>query len=104
LVAALDYVRSGDCLVVWRLDRLGGSLQHLLEAVTGFEARQVGFPSLTEHMDTTTPQGAFLFSVFSAFAQYERALGQERVMAGPRSCAKTESTGRSAEGDQSRKA
>ena len=71
LIAALDYVRSGDCLVVWKLDRLGRSLHHLLEIVIGLEARQVGFRSLTKQMDTTTPQGAFLFSVFGALAQYE---------------------------------
>ena len=68
--------------MVWKLDRLGRSLPHLLEVVTGLEARQVGFRSLTEQMDTTTPQGAFLFSVFGALAQYERALARERIMAG----------------------
>ena len=82
LAAALDYARAGDCLAVWKLDRLGRSLPHLLEMVTGLEARQVRFRSLTEHMDTTTPQGAFLFSVFGALAQYERALARERIMAG----------------------
>ena len=69
LAAALDCVRAGDCLVVWKLDRLGRSLSHLLEIVTGLEAKQVGFRSLTEQMDTTTPQGALLFSVFGALAQ-----------------------------------
>ena len=82
LVAALDYVRSGDGLVVWKLDRLGRSLPHLLEIVTGLEDRQVGFRSLTEHMDTTTPQDAFLFSVFGALTQYERALARERTWPG----------------------
>ena len=82
MAAALDYVRAEDCLVVWKLDRLGRSLPHLLEIVTGLEARQVGFRSLTEQMDTTTPHGAFLFSVFGALAQYERALAKERIMAG----------------------
>ena len=57
LAAALDYVKAGDCLVVWKLDRLGRSLPHLLEIVTGLEARQVAFRSLTEQMDTTTPHG-----------------------------------------------
>ena len=82
LVAALDYVRAGDCLVVWKLDRLGRSLSHLLEIVTGLEAGEVGFRSLTEQMDTTTPQGTFLFSVFGALAQHEFALARERIMAG----------------------
>jgi DNA invertase Pin-like site-specific DNA recombinase len=82
LQQALDYVRPGDCLVVWKLDRLGRSLSHLLHIVTSLQAQGVAFRSLTEQMDTTTPQGAFLFSVFGALAQYERALTQERIRAG----------------------
>ena len=65
---------------MWKLDRLG-SLPHLLQ-VTTLQAQDVAFRSLTEQMDTTTPQGAFLFSVFGALAQYERALTQERIKAG----------------------
>ena len=79
---ALASVQPGDCLVVWKLDRLGRSLPHLLQIVTTLQAQSVAFRSLTEQMDTTTPQGAFLFSVFGALAQYERALTQERVRAG----------------------
>ena len=79
---ALDYVRPDDCLVVWKLDRLGRSLSHLLHIVTSLQAQGVAFRSLTEQMDTTTPQGTFLFSVFGALAQYERALTQERIRAG----------------------
>jgi DNA invertase Pin-like site-specific DNA recombinase len=82
LQQALDYVRPGDCLVVWKLDRLGRSLSHLLYIITTLQAQGVAFRSLTEQMDTTTPQGAFLFSVFGALAQYERALTQERIRAG----------------------
>jgi DNA invertase Pin-like site-specific DNA recombinase len=82
LQQALDYIRPGDCLVVWKLDRLGRSLSHLLHIVTTLQAQGVAFRSLTEQMDTTTPQGAFLFSVFGALAQYERALTQERIRAG----------------------
>jgi DNA invertase Pin-like site-specific DNA recombinase len=82
LQQALAYVQRGDCLVVWKLDRLGRSLPHLLHIITTLQARGVAFRSLTEQMDTTTPQGAFLFSVFGALAQYERALTQERVRAG----------------------
>src|ERR671925_297225 len=82
LAQALDYVRPGDCLVVWKLDRLGRSLSHLLAIVTDLQARGVAFRSLTEQMDTTTPHGAFLFSVFGALAQYERALTRERIRAG----------------------
>ena len=82
LQQALAYVQPGDCLVVWKLDRLGRSLPHLLQMVTTLQAQDVAFRSLTEQMDTTTPQGAFLFSVFGALAQYERALTQERIKAG----------------------
>jgi DNA invertase Pin-like site-specific DNA recombinase len=82
LQQALAYIQPGDCLVVWKLDRLGRSLSHLLHIVTTLQAQGVAFRSLTEQMDTTTPQGAFLFSVFGALAQYERALMQERIRAG----------------------
>ena len=82
LQQALGYVQPGDCLIVWKLDRLGRSLPHLLQIVTILQAQGVAFRSLTEQMDTTTPQGAFLFSVFGALAQYERALTQERIKAG----------------------
>jgi DNA invertase Pin-like site-specific DNA recombinase len=82
LAQALAYVQPGDCLVVWKLDRLGRSLSHLLQIVTTLQAQGVAFRSLTEQMDTTTPQGTFLFSVFGALAQYERALAQERIRAG----------------------
>ena len=82
LAEALEFVRAGDCLVVWKLDRLGRSLSHLLAIVTGLREKGVGFRSLTEQMDTTTPHGELLFHLFGALAQYERALIQERVTAG----------------------
>jgi DNA invertase Pin-like site-specific DNA recombinase len=82
LAQALAYVRPGDCLVVWKLDRLGRSLPHLLNIVTDLQARGVAFRSLTEQMDTTTPHGEFLFNVFGSLAQYERALTKERILAG----------------------
>jgi DNA invertase Pin-like site-specific DNA recombinase len=82
LQQVLAYVHAGDCLVVWKLDRLGRSLPHLLQIVSTLQAQGVAFRSLTEQMDTTTPQGAFLFHVFGALAQYERALTQERIKAG----------------------
>jgi DNA invertase Pin-like site-specific DNA recombinase len=78
----LEYLQSGDVLVVWKLDRLGRSLAHLLGIVNSLKERRVGFRSLTESMDTTTPSGEFLFQVFGALAQYERALTRERVKAG----------------------
>ena len=82
LKACLEYLKAGDMLVVWKLDRLGRSLPHLLGIVTGLKARGVAFRSLTEQMDTTTPHGELLFSIFGALAQYERALTRERVIAG----------------------
>jgi DNA invertase Pin-like site-specific DNA recombinase len=82
LTKALTFARPGDCLVVWKLDRLGRSLPHLLTTVTDLKARGIGFRSLTEQMDTTTPQGEFLFHIFGALAQFERSLIQERVQAG----------------------
>ena len=81
LTQALEFVRSGDVLVVWKLDRLGRSLSHLLAIVTSLKDKRVAFRSLTENLDTTTPSGEFLFQVFGALAQYERALIQERVVA-----------------------
>ena len=82
LQQALASVHAGDCLIVWKLDRLGRSLPHLLQIVLTLQAQGVAFRSLTEQMDTTTPHGAFLFSLFGALAQYERALTQERITAG----------------------
>src|SRR5271156_3935820 len=79
---ALAFLRPGDCLVVWKLDRLGRSLPHLLTTVSDLRARGIGFRSLTEQMDTATPQGEFLFHVFGALAQFERSLIQERIQAG----------------------
>ena len=69
-------------LVVWKIDRLGRSLSHLIRIVEEIKTRGVAFRSLTEQMDTTTPHGEFLFNIFGSLAQYERALIKERVMAG----------------------
>ena len=82
LAKALDFLKPGDCFVVWKLDRLGRSLSHLLATVNDLKQRGVAFRSLTEQMDTTTPQGEFLFHVFGALSQFERSLIQERVKAG----------------------
>ncbi|WEE29317.1 recombinase family protein [Aeromonas hydrophila] len=82
LTKALEYLQPGDVLIVWKLDRLGRSLPHLLDIVNSLKSKEIGFRSLTENMDTTTPSGEFLFQVFGALAQYERALTRERVMAG----------------------
>ncbi|MBF0393847.1 MAG: recombinase family protein [Alphaproteobacteria bacterium] len=82
LTAALGYVRDGDVLVVWKLDRLGRSMAHLIETVTGLETRSVGLRSLTEAIDTTTPGGRLIFHVFGALGQFERDLIRERTRAG----------------------
>ena len=82
LKECLDDLRQGDVLVVWKLDRLGRSLPHLLAIVTDLRKRGVAFRSLTEQMDTTTPHGELLFGIFGSLAQYERALTRERVIAG----------------------
>ena len=68
LHSALDYVREGDVLVVWKLDRLGRSLPHLIETVTSLADRGVGFRSITEAIDTTTPGGRLVFHLFGALA------------------------------------
>ncbi len=82
LQAALDYVRDGEVLVVWKLDRLGRSLPHLIETVTALSQRGVGFRSLTEAIDTTTPGGRLIFHILGALGQCERDLIQERTRAG----------------------
>lgn len=82
LDAALNYLNAGDTLVVWRLDRLGRSLPHLVEVVRLLGDRQVEFRSLTEAIDTTSPSGRLLFHVAAAFAEFERDLIQERTRAG----------------------
>lgn len=82
LAAALDYCRSGDVLVVWRLDRLGRSLRELIDVVNALAARGVGFRSLRESIDTTTPGGRLVFHVFGSLAEFERDLIRERTMAG----------------------
>lgn len=82
LHAALDYLRAGDTLVVWRLDRLGRSLPHLINTIADLEKREVGFRSLTEAIDTTTPGGRLLFGIMAALAEFERQLIRERTMAG----------------------
>src|SRR3546814_13347305 len=75
-------MNAGDTLVVWKLDRLGRSLPHLLAIVTDLKERGIAFRSLTEQMDTTKPHGEMLVTLFGALAKYERALPRERMMAG----------------------
>jgi len=71
---ALAFVRDGDVLVTWKLDRLGRSLPHLIETVAALEKRGVGFRSITEAIDTTTPGGRLVFHLFGALGQFERDL------------------------------
>jgi DNA invertase Pin-like site-specific DNA recombinase len=82
LARVLDHAREGDTVVVWRLDRLGRSLRHLVDTITELERRGVGFRSLSESIDTTTPGGRLVFHVFAALAEFERDLIRERTRAG----------------------
>jgi DNA invertase Pin-like site-specific DNA recombinase len=82
LTAALHYLRAGDVLAVWKLDRLGRSLKDLLDVMTALEQRGIGFKSLQESMDTTTPGGKLIFYVFAALAEFERGVIRERTQAG----------------------
>jgi DNA invertase Pin-like site-specific DNA recombinase len=82
LEEVLGYLRPGDTLVVWRLDRLGRSLKHLIEVVAALAERGIGFKSLSEQIDTTTPGGKLIFHVFGALAEFERDLIRERTQAG----------------------
>jgi len=79
---ALEYVREGDTLVVWRLDRLGRSLKHLIETITKLNNRKIGFKSITENIDTTTSGGKLVFHIFGALAEFERDMISERTNAG----------------------
>src|SRR5438067_2871497 len=82
LEEALEYVREGDTLVVWRLDRLGRSLKHLIETVTALQGQGVAFQSITENINTTTATGQLVFHIFGALAEFERNLIKERTIAG----------------------
>jgi DNA invertase Pin-like site-specific DNA recombinase len=82
LAEALSYIRAGDTLVVWRLDRLGRSLSDLIVTMTMLEGRGIGFKSLTENIDTTTSGGKLIFHIFGALAEFERNLIRERTQAG----------------------
>jgi DNA invertase Pin-like site-specific DNA recombinase len=79
---ALEYARSGDTLVVWKLDRLARSMKQIIETVEKLRVRGIGFRSLTEALDTTTAQGLLVFHMFSALAEFERSLIRERTRAG----------------------
>jgi DNA invertase Pin-like site-specific DNA recombinase len=84
---ALAFLRKGDTLLVWKLDRLGRSMKHLVETVTDLGDRGVGFKSLTEGVDTTTTGGTLVFHLFGALAEFERDLIVERTQAGLKAAA-----------------
>src|SRR5258706_850293 len=79
---ALAALEPGDVLVVWKLDRLGRSLQHLVEVVSGLKERGIGFRSLTEQIDASNGMGKLVFHLFAALAEFERDLIRERTIAG----------------------
>jgi DNA invertase Pin-like site-specific DNA recombinase len=82
LVEAFAFLRPGDLLVVWKLDRLGRSLKHLIESVSYLQSREIGLRSLQESIDTTTSGGKLIFHVFGALAEFERDIIKERTQAG----------------------
>jgi DNA invertase Pin-like site-specific DNA recombinase len=82
LAQVLEMLRAGDVLVIWKLDRLGRSLTHLLAIVTDLMTRQVGLKSLNDPIDTTTPQGRLIFNLFASLAEFEREVIRERTQAG----------------------
>jgi DNA invertase Pin-like site-specific DNA recombinase len=82
LEEALQYIRPGDTLVVWRLDRLGRSLKDLIIRITELHDKNIGFKSITESIDTTTSSGKLVFHIFGALAEFERDIIQERTHAG----------------------
>lgn len=82
LQKALDYMRKGDTLVVWKMDRMGRSLKDLMELMAKLQAREIEFKSLTEQLDTTTAGGRLIFHLFASLAEFERDLIRERTLAG----------------------
>lgn len=79
---AINFLREGDILVVWKLDRLGRSLKHLIEVINDLNLRNIGFKSIQENIDTTTSGGKLIFHVFGALAEFEREVIRERTNAG----------------------
>ena len=81
-VEALEYAREGDCLVIWKLDRLGRSMKGLIDFAAQINARKINLQSLTDGIDTNTPAGRFFFNIMAALAAMELELIQERPTAG----------------------
>lgn len=82
LAAALDYLRPGDALVVWKLDRLARSIRQLIDTIDALDGAGCGFRSLTEAIDTTSPTGKLVFHIFGALTEFERSIIRERTIAG----------------------
>ena len=82
LKEAIEFARSGDVIVCWKLDRVGRSLRDLIETINTLKDRGIGFRCLTQQLDTTTPSGMLIFHVFGAMSEFERSLIQERTQAG----------------------
>ncbi|PRY22722.1 DNA invertase Pin-like site-specific DNA recombinase [Spirosoma oryzae] len=82
LMRMLDQLRAGDTVIIWKLDRLGRSLAHLIKLVSDLEDQGVGLLSLNDPIDTTTPQGRLVFRIFASLAEFERDVIRERTMAG----------------------
>jgi DNA invertase Pin-like site-specific DNA recombinase len=78
----IGLLTKGDCVVVWKLDRLGRSLRHLIDLVKGFEEKEVKFVSIQDNIDTKTAQGRFIFNLFASLAEFERDIIRERTHAG----------------------
>lgn len=93
LADAISYARSGDIIVVWKLDRLARSIKQLIDTIETLRVRGVGFRSLTEALDTTTAQGRLVFHMFGALAEFERSLMRERTQAGLLAAKKAGRTG-----------
>jgi len=78
----LEKLRKGDCLIVWKLDRLGRSLKDLIEIITNLNGKGIKFRSIQDNIDTNTPTGRFTFNIFASLAEFEREIIRERTMAG----------------------
>jgi DNA invertase Pin-like site-specific DNA recombinase len=85
LKAALSYMREGDILIVWKLDRLARSIKQLIETVEDFEAQGIGLKSLQDPIDTSSPSGKLVFHIFAALAEFERGVIRDRTNAGLKS-------------------
>jgi DNA invertase Pin-like site-specific DNA recombinase len=82
LSKVLEHLRAGDVLVIWKLDRLGRSLKHLIEVVNELMTRKIGLKSLNDPIDTTTAQGRLIFNLFASLSEFERDVIRERTQAG----------------------